>query len=253
LKLKTSFLLIALCFAGCCVACAENVKDALNQNYKKHILTLRTPFTQNSLKFDAAGQPVNPRPGGPWLTYGGMYVEKLDLSKQTVRLDGHRVGFSAEKKDGQPLLVPLGKSVRIEIELDRPLQSADEARAVLDRVFYLDGDSTEHARPELRRAGETGEPIARGGGGKDALRAIYAPEPEFSEPARKKKIQGTVGMTVVVDKAGNVARIRLDKALGYGLDETAMAGVTRWRFTPPTRNDQPAAVAIYIEVDFHLY
>jgi TonB family protein len=255
-NLRTSILLTAGCLSACSLAHGESLKDTLSQNYKKHVLVLRTPFTQNELKFDSAGRQLNPSPGGKWLTYGGIHVEKLALSKDRLRLEGHRVGFSAEQKNGQPVLITLGKGVGIEIQLTEPLQSADEARAVLDRVFYLDVNGTERARPELRRADDltSGESIYRVG--KDdtkAPTALYTPEPEFSEPARKAKFQGTVRLTIVVDKAGNIARVRLDKALGFGLDENAMETIKSWRFSPATRNGQPVAVEVSTEFSFHLY
>jgi protein TonB len=50
-----------------------------------------------------------------------------------------------------------------------------------------------------------------------------------------------------------VTRVRLDRALGDGLDENAMEGVKNWRFIPATRNGQPVAVAMNVEVAFNLY
>jgi TonB family protein len=38
-----------------------------------------------------------------------------------------------------------------------------------------------------------------------------------------------------------------------GLDENAMEGVKRWRFNPATRNGEPVAVEMKIEVSFNLY
>jgi protein TonB len=84
-------------------------------------------------------------------------------------------------------------------------------------------------------------------------RPTYTPEPEFSEQARHAKYQGTVVLYIVVDKAGKISRIRLERALGMGLDENAMEGVKRWRFNPATRNGEPVAVAMNIEVSFNLY
>jgi TonB family protein len=84
-------------------------------------------------------------------------------------------------------------------------------------------------------------------------RAIYQPEPEFTELARHKKFQGVVGMNVVIDITGQVSNIKIVKPLGMGLDEEAVRTVKRWRFTPAQRHGQPVAVPTYIEVDFHLY
>lgn len=114
----------------------------------------------------------------------------------------------------------------------------------------------EHAKPEFRRADFRlrDEPIYQAG--KDDTKfpkAIYTPEPDFSERARRARFQGTVIVNVIVDKTGNVARVRLERALGDGLDENAMEEVRSWRFTPATRNGEPVAVATSVEVDFRLY
>jgi protein TonB len=52
---------------------------------------------------------------------------------------------------------------------------------------------------------------------------------------------------------GNVARIRMKRILGHQLDENAMAAVKTWRFTPGTRNGEPVAVSMDIEVIFNRY
>jgi periplasmic protein TonB len=82
---------------------------------------------------------------------------------------------------------------------------------------------------------------------------IYNPEPSFSEDARKAKAQGTVLLLLVVGKDGRPYDIRVGQSLGMGLDEQAIAAVTRWRFRPATKNGQPVASQIAVEVDFHLY
>jgi outer membrane biosynthesis protein TonB len=56
-----------------------------------------------------------------------------------------------------------------------------------------------------------------------------------------------------VDKAGNVARIRVEKVLGHGLDEQSMQAIKAWRFTPGTRNDEPVAVRELVSVGFSLH
>jgi protein TonB len=60
-------------------------------------------------------------------------------------------------------------------------------------------------------------------------------------------------LSVVVDKIGNVARIRLEKAAGHGLDEHAMEAIKAWRFLPGTRNGEAVAVREPMEVGFNLY
>ena len=82
---------------------------------------------------------------------------------------------------------------------------------------------------------------------------IYSPEPNFSDEARKAKMQGVVQLLVVVGKDGRTYDIRVAQSLGMGLDEQAIAAVRKWRFRAATLNGQPVATQVAIQVDFHLY
>ena len=253
---KAVFLFLALFLSHAATAHADNVKDTLKHKYQNQLLALRSPLTGRTQKFDSAGQPVNPPSAGEWLFYGGIYVEKLDVSNDKLSLEGPQVAPTDKKKKGKPVFVPIGKPVKVEIHLDQPLVSADQAQAVMDRVFFLGAEALKHTQPEYRRSGgiipdEPAYPLGKDG--VKAPQATYTPEPEFSEKARHAKYQGTVILNVVVDKEGNVSRIKLVRPLGMGLDENAMEGLKTWRFKPATRNGQPVAVEMNIEVAFNLY
>jgi periplasmic protein TonB len=92
-----------------------------------------------------------------------------------------------------------------------------------------------------------------GDSGVSAPKPIYAPEPEFSEEARKAKYQGVVGMNVIVGPDGRIHDPHIVHSLGMGLDEEALKTVKLWKFDPGKKNGQAVAVSVYIEVDFHLY
>ena len=83
--------------------------------------------------------------------------------------------------------------------------------------------------------------------------AIFSPEPSFSEEARKSKTQGVVMLILIVGKDGLPYDIHVGQSLGMGLDQKAIEAVSRWRFRPATRNGQPVATRIGVQVDFHLY
>ncbi len=93
----------------------------------------------------------------------------------------------------------------------------------------------------------------RVGGGVSAPRAIYAPDPEYSEEARKAKYQGTVVLWVVVGADGRPHDIRIVRSLGMGLDEKAIEAVRLWKFEPARKDNSPVAVQINVEVNFRLY
>lgn len=81
----------------------------------------------------------------------------------------------------------------------------------------------------------------------------YQPEPEFSEEARKAKYQGNVTLAGTIDPRGEFTDLCVVQALGAGLDEKAIEAVRTWRFEPATRQGQPVAVRIAVEVTFRMY
>jgi TonB family protein len=80
--------------------------------------------------------------------------------------------------------------------------------------------------------------------------AIYSPSPEYSREARKKKIQGDVTVSTIIDEEGRPTKVHLEKGIGYGLDENALEAVRRYRFQPATTNGKPVAARMTIEVKF---
>jgi TonB family protein len=83
-------------------------------------------------------------------------------------------------------------------------------------------------------------------------KVIYMIEPEFTEEARKARLQGTVVLSVEIDERGQVHNIRVLSPLGLGLEEKAIEAVRKWRFHPATRNGKPVRVPALVEVNFHL-
>jgi periplasmic protein TonB len=91
------------------------------------------------------------------------------------------------------------------------------------------------------------------GGGVSAPRAIYTPDPEFTQEARQAKYQGTVLMWVIIGPDGRPRDVKISRSLGMGLDQKAIEAVRRWRFDPALKDGVPVAVQVNIEVNFHLY
>jgi protein TonB len=77
-------------------------------------------------------------------------------------------------------------------------------------------------------------------------------EPEYSEEARKARLQGTVMLCIEVDTQGQAQHIKVSQSLGLGLDDRAIDAVKKWKFKPGKVNGKPTAVLAYVEVNFRL-
>jgi TonB family protein len=106
-----------------------------------------------------------------------------------------------------------------------------------------------YGRPKAS-AGETFYAV---GHGVTAPKVTFAPDPPYSETARKNKYQGTCLLSLVVGADGQPHDIQVVRALGMGLDERAVSTVEQWKFQPGTKDGNPVAVNVVIEVAFHLY
>jgi TonB family protein len=60
-------------------------------------------------------------------------------------------------------------------------------------------------------------------------------------------------LAMIVGPDGRPHDIRIQRGLGMGLDQKAIEAVQRWRFEPATKDGQPVAVQISVEVSFKLY
>jgi len=115
------------------------------------------------------------------------------------------------------------------------------------------GDSASAASLRDSRAQSTTDQLFRVGRGVSPPKAIYAPDPPYAEAARKSKFQGVCVLDLVVDSSGQPKNIQVQRPLGFGLDEQAVAAVATWKFEPAMKDAQPVPVRIAVEVSFHLY
>jgi len=91
------------------------------------------------------------------------------------------------------------------------------------------------------------------GNGVSVPHAIYSPEPEFSEEARRIKHQGEVTLLATIGTDGRTHNLLVVRSLGMGLDEKAIEAVRTWRFEPARKDGRPVAVQMNIIVNFHLF
>jgi TonB family protein len=111
------------------------------------------------------------------------------------------------------------------------LLAQDRQQEPQDIVYDLD-----HVRPDVT-----------------APKAVYTPDPEYTDRARKQRIRGSVVLSIVITDKGVVRDAKVVTGLDKDLDKQALKAVAAWRFEPATKDGKPVAVRIKVEADFKLY
>lgn len=91
------------------------------------------------------------------------------------------------------------------------------------------------------------------GSGVDPPSLLRRVDPDYTEDALRRKIQGEVILEVVILQDGRVGQLRVVESLDPGLDRNAIAAVRRWQFQPGRLQGQPVAVIAEVVVEFRLY
>lgn len=81
---------------------------------------------------------------------------------------------------------------------------------------------------------------------------IQEVKPQYTRSAMNAKIQGVVLLQVVVQRNGLVGEVKVVRSLDASLDDEAVKSVKRWRFNPATKDGEPVAVLVTVEMAFTL-
>jgi TonB family protein len=95
-------------------------------------------------------------------------------------------------------------------------------------------------------------------------KVVYSVDPEFSDKARRKKINGICVVALIVDATGAPKDVHIRRSAADGLpakfrsaamslDKNALNAVSQYRFDPGTFQGKPVPVEIAIEVNFRAY
>ena len=84
-------------------------------------------------------------------------------------------------------------------------------------------------------------------------RAVFTPDPKYSEAARRDKFKGHVLLGVILGEDGTPENVWVVRALGHGLDRASVETIKRWKFHPATKSGEPVPVILNVEMTFDIY
>lgn len=77
-------------------------------------------------------------------------------------------------------------------------------------------------------------------------------DPRYIASAVSDHVQGRVTLYCVIDRAGSVGSIELVNGIDDRLNRSAEEALAKWEFYPATKNGQPVAVDVVVEIPFTL-
>jgi len=100
--------------------------------------------------------------------------------------------------------------------------------------------------------GGVGGGVYQIGGGVSRPTLLHSVEAEYTDEARKARVQGTVVIYGEVFPDGKVHNMRVVRSMGLGLDERSLQALTLWRFRPGMKDGKPVATALEAQFFFRL-
>jgi TonB family protein len=89
-------------------------------------------------------------------------------------------------------------------------------------------------------------------GANASVEITFKPKPDYTDEARKQKINGQVRLEVLFKSDGQVHVIRVLQGLGYGLDEQAVKAAELIKFKPALHEGQPIDSMAQVRIIFEL-
>jgi TonB family protein len=292
--MKLTFAILGFCMFACTAGPAQSADSAQEfpNSLEKHEFVLRHYYVNPSLKFDSSGQATSDAKEGFGPSEGRVYVLQAQLLPDKLILTGKRPVYLFVPKTQTWQMTNLGKPVSIEIQLpaNEPATSAiprliarvflesaelapvecskEEQRQLIDDVVTHDGKDKQPKPPPAGTLSELrlyclpgGDRAYKVGRGIKVPRVKHAPDPEYSENARRARIEGKSTLIAIVNPSGSTSAISIMRPLGedlaqnlaltaFELDQRAVEAVAKWKFDPSVFGATPVPVVIKIEMNF---
>lgn len=137
-----------------------------------------------------------------------------------------------------------------------PDPTPEEVEIYVDNLVELEEPELEFEDPGLTLPTAPPEPeptgpVRTGSGLTPPVRTHYV-KPEYTEIARRARVQGTVIVEAIIDTDGNVRETKVLKGLSMGLSAEAVKAVQQWKFEQSTLNGKPVEVIYVLTVHYSL-
>jgi TonB family protein len=182
--------------------------------------------------------------------------EKLrELSRRIETLNSETAAMAEQLTENHPSLRRARESLA---ELERSYQAEEQPnegfeKALSDLVMQKSLLEAEMERINVE-VEETSRRMAKTPGRitVDYPRLISQRTPEYTDAARKARIQGTVELAITIESDGTVSDAKVVRSLDPGLDQKAVECVKLWRYTPLTESAERVKLVVNVEVPFRL-
>jgi len=270
---KFGWALFAFVLSGQTLVAQSNLEDQLRATLVGKVLALKSACSSNRLTFNPEGALITDCAPGAWMVYSMFLPKNVKLTDHTLEITGTRevdvvVATDSKSESGFPEADP----TTLTFQLAAPLKDLSAGNAVVAAAFDSDEDRSgtfgPHGKllvPEAhptwapapmemgKKIGELGRVPASSSQDRASIpKAIFTPNPEYTTAARKAHIQGQVLLSIVVDERGRPEIIRVERRLGYGLDEEAIIAASQWKFEPAMKDGNAVTARIAVDISFSL-
>lgn len=140
-------------------------------------------------------------------------------------------------------------------EVPMPDPTPDEEEVVVTEVepppiLQADDDFMPLDIPEAPPEPEPAGPVTVGQ--VDPPQRVHWVQPEYTEAARRARIEGPVFLQATIDERGRIVNLKVLRGQPLGLTESAVRAVRQWRYEPSALNGKPVSVLMTVSVFFEL-
>lgn len=235
----------------------------LRQMFADQMVTLRTFYSGERLRFDSLGLPLDAGPVGAWTTDAQIRVQDLSLTRDAIVLRGRRQHFLFGSSGN--LRHHNAGPVTVEVQWpERPRTRAGALRQ-LARAFLRSDERLADFTPSYWRFVLTnqwqsvefafadflpGETLYTAGRGDVSWPRVIGRGDSLDAPiAVCSQIEGEVGLAGVVGPDGSLRALLITDPFGLGLDDRAADLISKWRFEPARKGREPVST----QVQFWIY